>query len=116
MAEYVYPISLPGPAIDTFRDGATDPWVGDAGEVGAARRRKRFTRALGRWEYTLILRKSQLDLLLSFYREDLDDGVEAFEWEHPADGTLHEVRFTKRPEVQQSGGVVWQVVIEIEEI
>lgn len=107
---------LPGPKVNTFRDGSTDPWVGDSGEVGAARRRKRFTRALGRWTFSLVLTKSQALVLLEFYHEELDDGVDEFNWLNPLTGVMHEVRFTKRPEPQDVDGSAYEVPIEIEEI
>lgn len=107
---------LPGPRVNTFRDSATDPWVSDSGEVGAARRRKRFTRALGRWTFSVLLTESQALTLLSFYKQDLDEGVLEFNWQNPLTGVTHEVRFAKRPEFQEMDGAVYEVPIEIEEI
>lgn len=115
MASINWP-DLPGPRLNSLLDGGTDPWVGDSGEVGAARRRKRFTRSLGRWKFTLLLSKPQALSLYSFYKEDLDEGVDEFNWTSPLTGETYEVRFAKRPEFQEVDGNAYEASVELEEV
>ena len=100
MAVIDYPTTLPCPVSGSMDSGKSDPWVDDAGEVGAARRRKRFTRQLGNWSFTLYLTKTQADALETFYDTTLDAGVSEFNWTHPFTAVTHEVRFSGRPRIK----------------
>lgn len=116
MATINYPLALPAPQSGTIEDDATDPWVQDAAEVGAARRRKRFTRALGKWAFTLLLTKEEVGTLRGFYDVTLDTGVEEFNWFHPLTGIQYEVRFGGRPKIKWLYAKRYSADVVLEEI
>lgn len=115
MADIDFPASLPGPLDGSFQENSVDPWVQDTGEVGASRRRKRFTRKLRSFSFKMRLTSDQKDELLSFYDDDLDDGVDMFSWVHP-DGQTLEVRMASRPPVQHVTAEIWDVDLVLKEI
>ena len=112
----VWPESLPGPAVGTLAEGSTETKVSDQGEVGAARRRNRFTRALARFEFDMVLTGAQKDALLAFYDDTLVRGVEAFEWTHPSTAKTYLVIMPGRPPVQHVQADVWSATVELDEI
>lgn len=116
MTDIIFPITLPLAESGTLEEATTDPWVQDQSEVGASRRRKRFTRALHRFTFSLRLTSLQKLVLLAFYDDTLDDGVLAFRWAHPDTGTVYEARFVGRPPVRHVAADFWDANISIEEI
>lgn len=116
MADIDFPESLPGPLYGTLEEPSTDPWVQDASEVGARRRRKRFTRTLRQFSFQMRLTTAQKELLLAFYDVDLDDGVNAFIWTHPESAVVYEVRFSGRPAPKNLTIGIWDVPVTLEEI
>lgn len=116
MADIDYPSALPCMLSGSLSEGTSEPWVGDQGEVGAVRRRKRFTRALRSFSYSLRLSSTDKELLFAFYDQTLDDGVKEFNWTHPWTGEIYEVRFTGRPSLQHRYNRYWSVDVSIEQI
>lgn len=116
MATINYPLTLPCPLSGSFENDATDPWVQDQAEVGAARRRKRFTRALGQWSFTLLLTKDEAETLRAFYDTTLDNGVEEFNWLHPVTNISYEVRFGSRPKIKWLYAKRYSADVVLEEI
>jgi len=117
MADIDYPTaSLPCMISGTFVENATDPWVQDQGEVGAFRRRKRFTRSLRTFSYSMRLTSEQRTALIEFYEATLDDGVLEFNWTHPWAGLEYEVRFAGRPALDHRYAGKWQVEVALEQI
>ena len=100
----------------TLKEGGTDPWVSDRGEVGAPDRRKRFTRALRNFSYSMRLTSEQKAALEAFYDDDLDDGVQAFNWTHPWSGIVYEVQFSGRPEINHLYNSKWATQVVLEQI
>lgn len=92
----IFPESLPKPLADGFSEGASDPWVEDRSEVGAPRRRARFTRALAQFTFSLTLNDADLEVLKTFYNQTISFGVESFIWEHPTTNETFMVRFSQR--------------------
>lgn len=116
MADIDYPTSLPAPMGGTLEEGSVDPWVQDQGEVGAPRRRKRFTRTLHQFPFKLRLTDAQKAALLAFYDDTLDDGVEIFNWTHPTTAVVYEVRFSSRPRPRHFTADLWDVDVALEEV
>lgn len=116
MADLDYPTSLPPPLVGTFEEGSTDPWVQDQGEVGAPRRRKRFSRILHQFPFQLRLTGEQKATLLAFYDVTLDAGVEIFNWTHPTTAVVYEVRFASRPRPKHLTVDIWDVDVLLEEV
>jgi len=111
-----WPSSLPGPAVGTLAEGSLETKVSDQGEVGAPRRRNRFTRALARFQFEMVLTGAQKDTVLAFYDDTLTRGVEAFEWTHPSTSKTYLVVIPARPAVQHVSADVWSASIELDEI
>ncbi|MGV8830347.1 MAG: hypothetical protein ACOH2N_00085 [Devosia sp.] len=116
MADIDFPSSLPCMLSGTLEETTTEPWVSDQGEVGAPRRRKRFTRALRGFSFSMRLDNADKDALLAFYDEILDDGVKPFNWTHPWTAAIYEVRFTGRPSIQHRYNRYWSIEIALEQI
>lgn len=117
MAVIDYPTSdLPLPLQGAFGEDNLETKVQDKGEVGAARRRNRFTRSLGRWKFTLQATEAQKAALYEFYEKTLVRGVEEFNWTHPTTSVTYEVVMTGRPKVNHFTAGFWKAEIELEEI
>lgn len=112
----VWPESLPGPLVGSLAEGSMETKVSDQGEVGAVRRRNRFTRALARFEFEMVLTGAQKDTLLSFYDDDLTRGVEAFNWTHPSTAKTYLVVLPGRPSVQHVQADIWSISVSLDEI
>lgn len=116
MALIDFPPSLPAAANGTLVEGLQETKVSDQGEVGSARQRNRFTRALERFSYSLTLSEAQKDLLIAFYMDDLGRGVEAFNWTHPTSAVVYEATMPMRPKASHMTAGAWSVAIRIEQI
>ena len=104
MADHDFPSALPAPLSGNLEEDGTDPWVSDSGAVGSSRRRKRFTRALKTWTFTLDMSVEERAVLVEFYDDELDSGTYGFNWTHPITGEAHEVKFDARPKIKHAGG------------
>jgi hypothetical protein len=111
-----YPSTLPLPLAGEFSESALETKVQDAGEVGAARRRNRFTRLLRRWKFSLNLTEAEKASLYTFYDTTLERGVESFNWAHPTTSVSYEVIMAGRPEADHFDGERWILKIDLEEI
>ena len=116
MAAIDYPTSLPNPRGGEFDEGGIETKVRDESDVGAPRRRNRFTRSLGRWRFRIDLDGTQRAALLTFYETTLDRGVEAFNWTHPTTGTSYEVEMVSRPSITHVSADYWQAGVDLQEI
>lgn len=116
MAAIDYPASLPCFLEGTLQESTVEPWVSDQGEVGAPRRRKRFTRALRGFSFDLHLSTAERAVLLGFYDDTLDDGVAIFNWTHPWTDEVYEVRFSGRPSIQHKFNRYWAASVMLEQV
>lgn len=116
MADLDFPPGLPAARDGQFSEGALETKVSDQGEVGAPRRRNRFTRSLARFSYQLLLTAAQKEELLAFYDDDLVRGVLAFNWTHPTTGVVYEAVMPSRPAIKHLTGPLWTADVSIEEI
>lgn len=116
MASVDFPSDLPLPRVGTFTDSLLETKVQDAGEVGAPRRRNRFTRALERFSFSLLLTDAQKAALYEFYATDLVRGVEACNWTHPVTSVVYEVVLPARPKATHVTRNLWAVELVLEEI
>lgn len=110
-----FPSSLPLARRDSLEVGGVDPWVSDPSEVGAPRRRKRYTRSLKTFDFHLELTKAELAVLVTFYDETLSDGVDSFTWTNPADDTVYTVRFVQRFTAKSMAPDLYDVTIGLVE-
>lgn len=116
MADIDFPSTLPCMLSGTLVESGTDPWVQDQGEVGAFRRRKRFTRVLMSFSFSMRLTNDDKAAMISFYEDALDDGTKPFNWRHPWTGDVYEVRFAGRPSFEHRYHRIWKTEVALEEI
>lgn len=112
----VWPASLPGILDGTLNVTASRTWVDDHAEVGAVRRRARFTRALERFSFLLRVSSAELSVLDTFFQTTLSNGVASFSWTHPQTGGSITVRFEDVPTKDDVTGGIWDVAIVLVEI
>lgn len=116
MADIDFPAAL-NPARDgQFEESILETKVQDQGEVGAPRRRNRFTRALERFAFQLLLTDAEKEVLLTFYDVTLVRGVNAFNWTHPRSDVVYEAIMPGRPSIKHLTGDLWTADVQIEEI
>lgn len=104
MSTPVWPAELP-PA--PMLDGTTYDVVSNAMpipvEAGELLTRRRFTGEMATINVSLVLTKSQVQRLLSFYRDDCKESL-PFLWQDPITEETVEMVFTSAPQVQPLGG------------
>jgi hypothetical protein len=117
VASIDWPSSLPAGRQGSFSDGRTAAWAeDDKQEVGAARRRKRFTRTLRTFSFDLVLTDTQWATLETFVDDTTNGGVEAFNWTHPRTAVIYETRFSEVPTAKHNSGTLWTVSVSLMEI
>jgi hypothetical protein len=118
MAALDWPASLPKPNDGGFSEGRVNNFISDESQVGAPRRRARFTRTLKKFAANYTLTETQKDALLTFYDTTTSGGVAEFNWTHPGTAAVHEVRFSSDGGMQISHRTVnyWDVAVSLEEI
>lgn len=116
MATIDYPVSLPPPRDGQFAESILETKVSDQGEVGAPRRRNRFTRSLARFSFQLVLTGAQRATLVDFYEVTLVRGVEVFNWAHPTTLQAYEMAMTSHPSIKHLTADIWTADVELEEI
>jgi len=117
MASIDWPGSLPLPEAGTLQETYVPPFVDDQAQVGASRRRKRFTRSLRSFSMTLILDADQLAVLEAFVETTSDGGTQIFNWAHPTKGTIYEVRFgSGMPNISHLQVKYWRATFQLDEV
>lgn len=116
MASINWPTGIKSARLGTLQEGYFEPFVSDEPEVGAPRRRKRFTRALRRFSFTLLMTSAQAATFRTFVETTSDRGVLEFNWTHPITAVTYEMRFAQLPEFRQVTHGAWEVGVSIEEI
>lgn len=111
-----WPADLPLWHDGEFSEEANTNWANDAAEVGAARRRKRFTRSLRRFRIVLVLNAAQREILDEFFHSTTDGGVLTFDWTHPLDETTYGVRFASPPTFSHLTAELWKAEVQFEEV
>lgn len=115
--------SLPATPLDgSYSDQPLPNFVDDPAEIGAPRRRARFTRTLRRFSFRYMLSTTQKDALETFYYTTTGGGVTSFNWTHPDTATVYAVRFASdgfriahRTGAEEVGDY-WDADIALEEI
>lgn len=102
--------------VGTIQESRVPNYVSDAGQVGAARRRARFTRTLKTFAFTIRMTNAEKLLLDTFIDTTTSGGVAAFNWTHPVTSTVYEMRFAGLPTITHVTYGVWDAAIALEEI
>lgn len=117
MAAIDWPSSLPVPEAGALQEAYVPPFVDDQAQVGAARRRKRFTRSLRSFSMTLFLTADERDVLETFVDTETDGGTAIFNWTHPTKGTIYEVRFgSGLPSISHVQVKFWRATFQLDEV
>lgn len=116
MASIDWPASLPVALLGTLQESTGEAFVSDPAQVGAARRRKRFTRSLKSFSFSMIVTNTQAAALRTFVDTTTSGGVAEFNWTHPVTAVVYEVRFSSLPQLTHQTIGAWRAAIEIEEI
>lgn len=113
----VWPTSLPEFVLN---DGFSEqpPTTGTATKMdsGPKKRRRRFTAGERPLKVKLALTEDQVEILDSFFVDDLAGGALTFDWVHPRTGATVEMVFTdcKPPRYSTPGGEKWYAEMELE--
>lgn len=117
MAAIDWPGSLPLPEAGALQEAYVAPFVDDQAQVGASRRRKRFTRSLRSFSITLFLDADQREILEAFVETGTDGGTQIFNWTHPTKGTVYEVRFgSGLPSISHVQVKYWRATFQLDEV
>ncbi|ADJ24760.1 hypothetical protein Hden_2965 [Hyphomicrobium denitrificans ATCC 51888] len=116
MANIDWPAGLPEPRVGTFAESCVSAYADDKAEVGAGRRRKRFTRTLAKFSFDLVLNATQKALLVGFRDAVTDGAVLTFNWVHPSTGSIYEVRFSEPPGTKHVAVGTWTASVSLDEI
>ena len=115
--------SLPDAPLDgSFSQTPVPSFVDDRPDIGAARRRARFTRTLRRFAFRYLVTTAQKDALDTFYYTTTSGGVASFDWDHPDTGETLSVRFTadgyqiSHRTAAEQWGDLWDANIALEEV
>lgn len=89
-----------------FTESLGDTTLRSSSEIGLAKVRRRFTKAVDTLTCSVFLEKDDVALFKSFYKTTLNGGVTTFEFTDPYDGTLQEFRFdtSTPPQISPVGG------------
>lgn len=81
-----------------FTEDYPDDTITSKSDGGYSVTRARNTRTPGVWDVPYkSLKDDKYLLLMDFYKNQTFKGAEMFQWTHPKFGTIHTVRFTKKP-------------------
>ncbi len=111
-----YPSGLPGPTDGKLTQKSIQSYADDEAQVGAPRRRKRFTRTLREFSFSSTFTSTQKDTFETFYYTTIDGGVTEFNWTHPDTSVVYEVRFVGDPVISHTTVDVWEASMVLGEI
>ena len=112
-------------AIPSGQETRVSAFVDDAAEVGAPRRRKRFTRTLRKWPRIKIelTTRAVVESILNFYDTTTDGGVLPFDFPRPRPVALDDsvetvtVRFIQDSmDIVAIATDVWEISFGVEEV
>ncbi len=109
-----FPSSLPGPVSGSLDRSLNDGIVKDEGEIGAARRRRRTTRVLKQWSFTMRVQGTEKDTFETFYQTTIDYGIKEFNW--TLEGTTYRVQMGPAPDLTHVEADIWDYSLAFEEV
>ena len=111
-----WPTTLPLPTVQGYGIRPGEAILRTEMEEGPARQRKRFTQVPSRISVRWLMKREQFALFEAWYRWHAKEGGEWFEIDllGGIGLTAHEARFTRQFEAKLVGGVLWEIVSELE--
>ena len=85
-------------------------------DVGPAKVRRRFTRAVDMLTTSIMLDYDQYATFKIFYETTTNGGVTPFTYENPLTGASEEFRFAEPPSIQSIGGRTFRVGMKWEKL
>ena len=110
----VWPVSLPSPLLDGFREVMPDNLVRSEVDQGIAKTRKRSSAAPAQINVNYLLTKSQVATLESFYKETTAFGLLRFDYTHPRTAVVLNCRLKQPPAISAQNGSYFRVSLELE--
>ena len=98
-----FPSTLPCPLNGSVKTEYIDGIVQDSGETGI-RKRRRTTRVLKMFSFTMRLTYAQQATWDTFYETTINYGLTSFTWTY--DGTSRTVELVQAPEVSEVSGAI----------
>jgi hypothetical protein len=85
-------------------------------EVGPAKVRRRYTKAIDLYRSTINLKYDDWQTLKDFYDVTLNGGALPFNFENPMTQTQEEFRFVTSPDLAPLGGEWFRVTLDLERL
>jgi len=111
-----WPATLPLPTVQGYGIRPGEAILRTEMEAGPARQRKRFTQVPSRISVRWLMKREQFALFDAWYRWHAKEGGEWFQIDllGGIGLTSHEARFTRQFEAKLVGGVLWEIISELE--
>lgn len=109
----VWPTEFPGALLGTVSETRSNAFIEDTNEVGANKRRARYSKSLRTFNFRLLLTSALLDILEEFYETTLERGVDKFEWTHYRTGDTVNVQFAGYPSISDHPSAVDRYIAEV---
>ena len=109
-----WPASLPQtPNIDGFSDTPQSTVIRSRMD-GLTKQRTRFTAAVHDVSETYVIKRTQVDTFIAFFRDDLDNGGLEFDKPDFLYGGTSAYQFTESYDLKPLGGEMWRLSIALE--
>ena len=111
-----WPTSLPQQISQRgYRESLADNVIRTSVDAGPEKRRRRFTSAVRPLSGSMTMTSAQLDILTTFYDDDVASGALAFDFRAPRDqSTMLSVVLKQPPSWTNLGGDNYEVNLEME--
>lgn len=110
-----WPASLPQYMnADSYAEAALDGTIRTGMDAGPDFVRRRFSAVPVQISGNLILSKTQVATLETFYNTTLAGGVDTIDWTHPRTGSSAVLRFLSPPQYRAYSDDLWQASLSLE--
>ncbi|SNZ21729.1 hypothetical protein [Cohaesibacter gelatinilyticus] len=110
----IFPSDLPCPLDGTASIQINDGIVEDSGEIGLPRKRRRTTRALKVFSFTLRMTYAQQQTWATFYQTTINYGLTPFTWAY--EGVNYTVELGSAPSVKSVTGSIKDYALTFREV
>ena len=115
MPDPAWPGSLPADVLaSSYEETLPEMAVRTEMDAGPAKLRRRFTAAVRPLRGRMLLTRTQVAALDTFYVATLAGGTLPFTFTHPRTLATVTMRFVKPPRIAIDKGVVWQADLDLE--
>lgn len=113
-----FPVLSDSPDVEAWEEQkAFDPTIRARSEGGYTKTRPRTTRVPMQWKLQYSFLSPADKSLLQAFENGVRVGSDAFNWRHPAGGTVHAVRFSEPVRYSPvNSNRIWKAVMILEEV